>query len=51
MFADGKEQYSAYDLYFNNSYPILSVKKLGLITTMRLGLKRTLFGWSPPQKI
>lgn len=50
MFADGKEQYSAYDLYFNNSYPILSVKKLGLITTMRLDLQRTLFGWSPPQK-
>jgi lipoteichoic acid synthase len=48
VFAEGKEQYSAYDLYFKKSYPILSVKKLGLVTTMRLDLKRMLIGWSPP---
>lgn len=50
IYFSGREQYSAYDLYFNNSYSILSVKKLGLITTMRLDLQRTLFNWSPAQK-
>lgn len=50
IYFNGREQYSAYDLYFNNSYSILSVKKLGLITTMRLDLQRTLFNWSPSLK-
>ncbi|WP_181347473.1 LTA synthase family protein [Thalassobacillus sp. CUG 92003] len=44
---NGKEQHSAYDLYFNSSYPILSAERLGLITTMRLDLQRLTFGWSP----
>jgi len=38
---------SAYDLYFRSSYPVLSVEKLGLITTMRLDLQRLISGWSP----
>ncbi|SHI45443.1 LTA synthase family protein [Lutispora thermophila] len=42
-----KNQYSAYDLYFNNDYPLMSVKKLGLITYMRLDIQRLIFGWSP----
>ena len=48
VFAEGKEQNTAYDLYFKKSQPNLSVKKLGLITTMRLDFKRLLVGWSPP---
>lgn len=38
---------SPYDLYFTNSDPILSVTKLGLITTMRLDFQRLYFGWTP----
>ena len=41
---DKKGIYSSYNLYFNTSAPILSVKKLGLLTTMSLDLNRTLFG-------
>lgn len=41
---DKKGIYSSYNLYFNTSAPILSVKKLGLLTTMNLDLSRTLFG-------
>ena len=48
VFAEGKDQNTAYDLYFKKSQPNLSVKKLGLITTMRLDFKRLLVGWSPP---
>ncbi|NLM43326.1 MAG: sulfatase-like hydrolase/transferase [Clostridiales bacterium] len=42
-----KAQFSAYDLYFNNDHPVMSVKKLGLITYMRLDIQRLIFGWSP----
>lgn len=42
-----KEANSAYDLYYNTNYPLLSVEKLGLITTMRLDLQRLATGWSP----
>lgn len=45
--AGERTQYSAYDLYFNNDYPVMSVKKLGLITYMRLDIQRLIFGWSP----
>jgi len=45
--AGERTQYSAYDLYFNNDYPVMSVKKLGLITYMRLDVQRLIFGWSP----
>lgn len=47
IFIGGREQYSPYDLYYQNDYPIFSVKKLGLITTIRLDMQRTIFGWSP----
>lgn len=46
---------SAYDLYYRNNYPVASVNKLGLLTSMRLDLQRTLFGFEqelapPPPK-
>lgn len=47
IWSGSKEQNSAYDLYYNNDNIILSVKKLGLITAMRLDLQRLVFGWSP----
>jgi lipoteichoic acid synthase len=42
-----RAQHSPYDLYFDSSYPNLSVERLGLITTMRLDLQRLALGWSP----
>ncbi|GHH98433.1 hypothetical protein AM1BK_19760 [Neobacillus kokaensis] len=47
VYAGGKAQNSAYDLYFKNSYSQLSVERLGLLTTMRLDLQRLITGWSP----
>ena len=47
IYGGGKDQNTAYDLYFKNSNPVLSVKKLGLITTMRLDFQRLSFGWTP----
>jgi lipoteichoic acid synthase len=47
VFMSGKEQHTPYDLYFKNSYPLLSAERLGLITTMRLDLQRMISGWSP----
>lgn len=47
----GTEENSTYDLYFNNNYPLLSVEKLGLVTTMRLDLQRLIFGWSPSLEV
>jgi phosphoglycerol transferase MdoB-like AlkP superfamily enzyme len=38
-----REQNSAYDLYFSGSSPVLSVEKLGLITTMRLDFQKLVF--------
>lgn len=38
---------SPYSMYYNMSYPEFSVNNLGLITTVRIDIKRTLFGWSP----
>lgn len=43
----GRDQYSPHDLYYTSTYPILSVQKLGLLTTMRLDSQRLVFGWSP----
>lgn len=42
-----KKQNTAYDLYHNSSSPVVSVEKLGLITTMRIDVKRQLTNWSP----
>ncbi|MCC5895204.1 MAG: LTA synthase family protein [Alkalibacterium sp.] len=43
----GQVQNSAYDLYFQTRDPILSVDRLGLLTTMRLDVQRSLSDWSP----
>ena len=43
----GKENNSAYDLYFKSSEPITSVNQLGLFTTMRLDFQRLYFDWTP----
>ncbi|RDU35964.1 LTA synthase family protein [Neobacillus piezotolerans] len=47
LMASGKEINSAYDLYFRSSMPLLSVERLGLLTTMRIDMQRQLFGWEP----
>lgn len=43
----GKAIYTPYDLYFNHDYPVVAAEKLGLMTTLGLDVKRTLFDWSP----
>ena len=43
----GKAIYSPYDLYFKHDYPVVAAEKLGLMTTLRLDVKRSLFEWSP----
>ncbi|WP_316570271.1 LTA synthase family protein [Neobacillus sp. YIM B06451] len=45
--ASGKGINSAYDLYYQSSMPLLSVDRLGLLTTMRLDMQRQLSGWEP----
>lgn len=47
----GSEQYSPYDLYYNSSYPSISVERLGLLTTMRLDMERLSFGWEPSVEV
>jgi phosphoglycerol transferase MdoB-like AlkP superfamily enzyme len=47
IYLGNKDQNSAYDLYFKTNYPIGSVDRLGLVTTMRLDFKRTVFGFDP----
>lgn len=47
VYINNTGQYSAYDLYFNSSYPVFSAQKLGIFTTMRLDLQRLVSGWSP----
>ena len=47
VYISGKERNSAYDLYYHQSLPILSVERLGLFTTMRIDFFRYLTGWSP----
>lgn len=51
VYASGKEQHSAYDLYYNNNFPLLAVDKLGLVTSMRLDLQRRVTGWSPSLEV
>lgn len=51
VYAGDKEQHSAYDLYFHSRNPILSMDRLGLMTTMRLDLQRHALGWSPSLEI
>lgn len=42
-----KDHGSAYDAYYRNNEPVASVSQLGLLTTMRLDLQRTLLGFEP----
>lgn len=42
-----KDRNSAYDLYYHNVSPVLSVDRLGLFTMMRIDLQRHLTVWSP----
>ena len=43
VYASGKEMNSAYNLYYKSSSLLLSVERLGLLTTMRLDLQRLVF--------
>ncbi|MBP3888118.1 MAG: LTA synthase family protein [Cellulosilyticum sp.] len=43
----GRAIYTPYDLYFKHDYPVVAAEKLGLMTTLRLDVKRTLFDWTP----
>lgn len=45
--AGGRDLTSAYSLYYERSFPVQSVQRLGLLTTMRLDLQRLVSGWSP----
>ncbi|HLS45506.1 MAG TPA: sulfatase-like hydrolase/transferase [Ornithinicoccus sp.] len=42
-----KEHASAYDMYYRNNDPVASVNALGLMTSMRLDLQRTVLGFEP----
>jgi lipoteichoic acid synthase len=42
-----RDQNSPYDMYYKNSNPLISVLDFGLMTTMRLDVKRTVFGFDP----
>ena len=50
-FGEDRRANSAYDLYYNSSSPVLSVDRLGLLTTFRLDIQRHVTGWSPNVKI
>ena len=41
------QESSAYVMYYEQSFPVYSVQKLGLITTMRLDCQRLITGWNP----
>ncbi len=43
----GDSAASQYTLYYKSDSPELSVRKLGLLTTIRLDLKRCVFGFNP----
>ena len=43
---DKNEVYSSYGLYYNTHVPKLTVKDFGVLTEMRLDLKRTIFGFN-----
>ncbi|MBU9722609.1 MULTISPECIES: LTA synthase family protein [Bacillaceae] len=51
ILASGQERQSAHDLYFNNSNSVLSMERLGLVTSMRIDLQRQLTGWSPSLEV
>lgn len=47
IFLNGKDQHAAYDLYYQSNNPLLSVQRLGLLTSMRIDLQRYITNWSP----
>ena len=47
----GDDINSAYDLYYKSNIPVISVEKLGLLTTMRLEMQRHFTGWTPASGI
>lgn len=44
IYTDKRDIYSSYNLYFNTQAPVLSAKKFGLINTMMIDLKNSIFG-------
>ncbi|MGA8046438.1 MAG: sulfatase-like hydrolase/transferase [Dermatophilaceae bacterium] len=42
-----REPAGAYDMYYRNSEPVASVNRLGLLTSMRLDVQRTVLGFEP----
>ncbi|KAB7743562.1 sulfatase-like hydrolase/transferase [Nostocoides sp. F2B08] len=42
-----REPAGAYDLYYRTSEPVASVNRLGLLTSMRLDVQRTVLGFEP----
>jgi arylsulfatase A-like enzyme len=42
-----RSENSPYNVYYNMNYPEFSVNNIGLITTIRVDIKRILFSWSP----
>ena len=47
MLGASRITYSAYDLYYHTAAPELSMQKLGMLTTLRLDLKRLMLGFEP----
>lgn len=48
---DKNEDYSAYKLYHTTHSPTLSASKIGVLTMMRLDLKRLMFGFKEESKL
>ena len=44
--SNNNKTYSSYNLYFNTHVPNLTVRDFGVITEMKIDLKRTLFGFT-----
>lgn len=42
-----KEQHSTYELYYEQHFPFIATEKLGLLTSIRLDIQRTITNWSP----
>lgn len=51
LFIDTKSEYSAKELYFDTHSPTLATSKLGLLTMMRLDVKRSVFGFAEKSKL
>ena len=47
IYVSERGQHSAYELYFDQHFPLQATEKLGLLTSVRLDVQRTLTNWSP----